>query len=154
MSQWIAHFDRHAIGYIRFVALPAARISLFIIFFYFGLLKVLAVSPADPLVAALLAETMPFVPFNQFSIFLGLFEMTIGLLFLIPGGIARVTFLLLLLQMGTTFLPLVMLPDMTWRSWGVPTLEGQYIIKNLVIIALALGITAHLHPLSVTRRKK
>jgi len=29
----------------------------------------------------------------------------------------------------------------------VPTLEGQYIIKNLALIAVAIGIASHLHPM-------
>jgi hypothetical protein len=49
--------------------------------------------------------------------------------------------------MVMTFLPLYFLPTVTWSGILVPTLEGQYIIKNLVIIATALGIAAHLHPL-------
>jgi hypothetical protein len=44
-------------------------------------------------------------------------------------------------------LPLFFLPEVSWQSAFVPTLTGQYIIKNVVIIALAMGIAAHLHPL-------
>ena len=47
-----------------------------------------------------------------------------------------------------TFMPLFMLPEVTWSAFLVPTLEGQYIIKNLVIISGAIGIAAHLQPLS------
>jgi len=154
MESALVNFDRHAIGFVKRVAIPFARFVLFLVFFYFGALKLFHLSPADPLVASLLDKTMPFIPFGSFNIFLGLFEMTIGVLFLIPGGIARLTFLLLVAQMSTTFLPLVMLPGMTWYSPGVPTLEGQYIIKNLVIIALAMGIVAHLHPFKYKNLKK
>jgi len=154
VEEYLVAFDKHAIGTGRRVATPVARVVLFVVFFYFGFLKVVGLSPADPLVASLLEKTLFFIPFESFSVFLGLFEMCIGILFLIPGGIVRVTFLLLVIQMSTTFLPLVMLPDMTWRSLGVPTLEGQYIIKNLVIIALALGVASRIHPLSLPRRKK
>jgi uncharacterized membrane protein YkgB len=41
-------------------------------------------------------------------------------------------------------LPLFLLPQITWHKFLVPTLEGQYIIKNLAIISLALVIGAHL----------
>jgi len=44
-------------------------------------------------------------------------------------------------------MPLILLPQVTWSGILVPTLEGQYIIKNLAIIAAAIGIAAHLHPL-------
>jgi uncharacterized membrane protein YkgB len=49
--------------------------------------------------------------------------------------------------MVTTFGPLYFLPSETWTGFMVPTLEGQYIIKNLLIIAAAVGVAAHLHPL-------
>jgi uncharacterized membrane protein YkgB len=49
--------------------------------------------------------------------------------------------------MIATFLPLFILPQETWSGFLVPTLEGQYIIKNLVLIAAAIGIAAHLHPM-------
>jgi hypothetical protein len=39
-------------------------------------------------------------------------------------------------------------PELTWQQPFIPTLEGQYIIKNLVIIALAFGVAAHTEPLA------
>jgi uncharacterized membrane protein YkgB len=50
--------------------------------------------------------------------------------------------ILLLLQMTGTFLPLVILPDITFQNSNLllPTLEGQYIIKNIIIITAALII--------------
>ena len=62
-------------------------------------------------------------------------------------GAERIVLPLLLFHIGTTILPLFFLPNITWQSFMVPTLEGQYIIKNLVIIATAIGLVAHLHPL-------
>ena len=46
------------------------------------------------------------------------------------------------LQMTGTFLPLVILPDITFQNGNplLPTLEGQYIIKNLIIISAALVV--------------
>lgn len=141
-----ARFDAYVIRHIKNAALPIARGSLFVIFFWFGLLKVLDVSSADPLVATLLEHTLPFVSFNAFRIFFGLYEMVIGLAFLVAGA-ERLAIVMLLPHMLTTFLPLILLPQDTWASVLVPTFVGQYIIKNLVIIALALSIAAHLHPL-------
>jgi uncharacterized membrane protein YkgB len=43
--------------------------------------------------------------------------------------------------------PLLLVPDMAWNSWLVPTLEGQYIIKNIALIAIAISIAAHTVPL-------
>jgi uncharacterized membrane protein YkgB len=139
-------FDRIALNSIRRVSQPLARIALFVVFFWFGALKVFATSPANPLVSALLHKTLPFVTFEQFIVFFGLYEMLIGLAFIIPK-FERLAIVLLIPHMFTTFLPLVFLMSTTWSGFLIPTLEGQYIIKNLVIIAAALGIAAHLEPL-------
>lgn len=144
-----ARFDAQVIHRIKRIAEPAARIALFIIFFWFGLLKTMNISPAEPLVQTLLAATMSFVPFDGFRIFFGFYEMAIGLAFLFAGA-ERLAVVLLLPHMATTFLPLILLPNETWASVLVPTFIGQYIIKNLVIIALALSLAAHLHPIKKT----
>jgi len=114
-----------------------ARLALGLVFIWFGVLKFLAVSPADDLVRQLLAVSMPFVPFGPFFIFLACYEVLIGVLFLIPR-LERWAVGLLLPQMIATFGPLVLLPSITWAGWFEPTLIGQYIIKNVIIIALAL----------------
>jgi uncharacterized membrane protein YkgB len=116
-----------------------AHISLFIVFFWFGAIKLFGVSPANELVAALQVITLPWWPFESFIIFLGLWEMLIGTLMLFKKT-ERVGILLLIPHMFTTFLPLFMLPAISWQSLLVPTLEGQYIIKNLIIVALATSI--------------
>ncbi len=145
-SQEIRTVDIRLIHFFRKISIPAARIGLFVIFFWFGLLKLLGLSPAAPLVEQLYHQTISFVDFQIFYIGFACFEMLIGLLFLIKG-MERTVLPLLLIHMITTFLPLFMVPEITWQSAFVPTLEGQYIIKNLVIIAAAIGIAAHLHPL-------
>lgn len=116
-----------------------ARLSLFVVFFYFGILKVFGLSPASPLVHSLFKETISFMSFPTFLIIFGLFECLIGILF-ITSRQERLVMILLVLHMITTFLPLFLLPEITWSRFAVPTIEGQYIIKNLVIIALAFSI--------------
>ena len=76
---------------------------------------------------------------------LGWWEVAIGICLIDPGRwigmgrwMTRAGILLMFLQMPGTFLALVLLPDVSWQSAGVPTLEGQYIIKNLVLIGAAL----------------
>jgi uncharacterized membrane protein YphA (DoxX/SURF4 family) len=135
--------DEKIINFFKRIWEPISRISLFIVFFYFGLLKVLNLSPATPLVESLASKTISFLNFNFFIVFFGFFEMMIGLAFVIPK-LERLAVFLLGLHMITTFLPLVLLPKITWTGFLVPTLEGQYIIKNLVIISLAFAISAHL----------
>lgn len=141
----LAKIDAKIISFIQKCSTPANRIALFVVFFWFGILKILGVSPAGPLVQELYAHTISFVPFATFYVFFGLYEMLIGIAFLIPG-LERFAIALLLPHMITTILPLFLLQSTTWNGFLTPTLEGQYIIKNLVIIALAIGLASKLTP--------
>lgn len=116
-----------------------AHLSIFIVFFWFGLLKVLGTSPAHDLVDALRAVTIPWWPMSSFFVVLGLVEMLIGVLFL-SKKTERFAMWILLPHMFTTFLPLIMLPDIAWQGLLTPTLAGQYIIKNIIIVALASSV--------------
>ena len=142
----IYQIDLILIRYCKKIFLPLARIGLFSVFFWFGLLKVIGSSPASPLVKSLFESMFPIIPFSLFIILFGLLEMLIGILFLVPGA-ERVAIPVMLFHMTTTILPLFLLTEITWSSFMVPTLEGQYIIKNIVIIASAIGIASHLHPI-------
>ena len=53
----------------------------------------------------------------------------------------RATLLLLALQMLGTITPLLLFPSETFTTFPLsPTLEGQYIIKNLVLVAAAVVV--------------
>lgn len=143
--------DFHLIQFFRKASIPFARFALFVVFFWFGILKVLEMSPASLLVQHLFEQTIPFMRFDTFLILFGLYEALIGVLFLVKGA-ERVVMALLALHMITTFGPLVFLPTETWQAFLVPTLEGQYIIKNLVIVATAIGVAAHLEPLGTKEK--
>jgi uncharacterized membrane protein YkgB len=111
------------------------RIGLGIVFFWFGALKLVpGLSPAEELVR----NTTYFVNPDWFIPVLALWEMAIGL-GLMLGKFMRLTLLLLFLQMPGTALPLVVLPEAVWTQfpYGL-TMEGQYIIKNLVLIGAGL----------------
>ena len=128
-------------GTMRRVGLPALRLSLGIVFIWFGVLKPLGLSPAAPLVLATVAWLPLFEPAQWLSL-IGWWEVAIGLTFMIPAT-ARVAIALLAMQMVGTFLPLVILPNVVFQPGHIPyapTMEGQYIIKNLVIISAALVI--------------
>ena len=144
-NRFVVAFDRTVVTWARWAAGPAERIALFIVFFWFGFLKLIDTSPANPLVADLLERTLPFWSFESFVVFLGMWEMFIGIAFLLEGG-ERFAIALLVPHMVTTIMPLILLPGVAWQSFLVPTLEGQYIIKNMVIVALALSIAARLKP--------
>lgn len=119
--------------------IPFARLSFFIVYFWFGILKILNTSPANPLVAALQEKTLPFLSFHQFIIYFSIYEMIIGIMFLFPK-LTRITYIIFIFHMGMTIMPLFLLPQFAWQGLLTPTLEGQYMIKNLVLIALASAI--------------
>jgi len=125
------------------LTIPLARFAIFVIYFWFGLLKVLGESPATPMVQTLFENTVAkftgVISFDQFIILFGLFEMVIGIIFLIPRW-EKIATVLLALHIVTTTMPLFVLKDMLWTKAWVPTMEGQYIIKNIAIVALALSI--------------
>ena len=146
MNMTLRTFDLHIIRFLRAYSVPFARAGLFVIFFWFGILKVIGASPATGVVQRLFEHTISFMSFPTFFILFGLFECMIGILFLMNGK-ERVVIPLLLLHMIATCGPLVLLPSETWTAPFIPTLEGQYIIKNLAIIGAAIGIASHLHPL-------
>lgn len=135
--------DQNIISFSKNSFIPFAKFAIFLIYFWFGALKVIGASPASPLVLALLDITMPFIAPNTFLVLFGLFEMLIGLLFILPR-MERVALVLIALHLVTTIMPLFLLPSFVWTGFLIPTMEGQYIIKNVLIIALALTLAAHL----------
>ena len=138
--------DHEIIHFLRKAFVPSARFAIFVVYVWFGALKVVGLSPAEPLVYNLFNATIHFISFHTFYIFFGWFEVLIGVLFLIPKAI-RWVIPLLIIHIVTTVLPLFLLQSEMWTGFLVPTLEGQYIIKNLLILAGAIGIAAHTHPL-------
>ena len=117
------------------------RLSLALIFIWFGILKPLGLSPAAPLVAATV-QWMPLFTPPQWLAVIGWWEVAIGITFLFQRTL-RIAIALLALQMIGTFLPLILSPHVAFQPGRIPyapTVEGQYIIKNLVIIAAALVV--------------
>lgn len=141
MSLNFAEIDRKITRFMDDWGIIALRFSLGIIFIWFGILKPLGLSSAAPL----LLKTVTWLPFlspeNWLNI-IGWWEVLIGVFFLFKPTI-RIAIALLALQMVGTFLPLVVLPSVTFQAGYfpyAPTLEGQYIIKNLLIISAALVV--------------
>lgn len=137
ISGWM---ERHGIRFLR--------ISLGVIFIWYGLLKTAGISPAQELVA----RTVYWFPPEVFIPILGWWEFAIGLGLLIRP-LVRVALLLLFVQMPGTMLPLFLLPERCFTSipFGL-TLEGQYIIKNLILISAALVVGGTVRQASGERR--
>jgi uncharacterized membrane protein YkgB len=136
--------DRRITRWMARYSLVILRIGLGVVFIWFGALKLVpGLSSAEELVR----NTIFFFDPDIFLPILAIWEVLIGVGFLVglfTNKLQRLTILLLFMQMFGTALPLVLLPETSWKSFPlVPTLEGQYIIKNLVIIgsALVLGAT-------------
>jgi uncharacterized membrane protein YphA (DoxX/SURF4 family) len=136
--------DRRLTRWLGNYGIPILRISLGIIFFWFGFLKFFpSLSPAEGLVGRTI-EAMSFgiVPPSISLPVLAVWESVIGLGLIFGTGL-RLILLLLMVQMIGTLFPIVLFPNevFTRIPWA-PTLEGQYIIKNLVLISAALVIGA------------
>lgn len=128
--------DRRIAGWMQAHGIQALRVSLAVVFIWFGVLKPLNLSPASELVA----RTVYWVDPKWFVPFLGWWEVLIGVCLLVRP-LVRVAILLLFLQMPGTVLPLFIVPEACWvKVPYAPTLEGQYIIKNLVLISAALVV--------------
>jgi len=118
--------------------IPMIKLSFAIIFIWFGILKPLGYSAAIPLVKA----TVTWLPFFEPETWVGIigwWEVVIGIFFLFQKTI-RMAILLLFLQMSGTFMPMIFLPEVVFQNGNIflPTMEGQYIIKNIMIISAAL----------------
>ncbi len=133
ITQWMAHYG-----------VVLLRVSVGIVFFWFGILKFFpSLSPAEEL-AATTIQTLSFgliKPAVSLPI-LATWEVLIGL-GLITGRFMRVTILLLFAQMLGTITPMFLFPAETFTVIPIaPTLEGQYIIKNVVLVSAAIVIGA------------
>jgi len=139
IDRFFSELDKKLTGWMANYGLLILRIGLGIVFLWFGVLKFFTgMSPAEELVR----NTVYFIDPDIFIPILAVWESIIGI-GLITGKFLRVTILLLFLQMPGTALPLLILPEKVWTvfPYGL-TLEGQYIIKNLVLIGAGLVIGA------------
>jgi uncharacterized membrane protein YphA (DoxX/SURF4 family) len=138
MNLLINKIDQQIAGIMSRWSIPAIRISFGIIFIWFGILKPFDVSSAE----SLLKATVVWLPFGSpefWLIVIGWWEVAIGLTFLFSRT-TKIAIALLFLQMFGTFMPLFFLPEVTFQNGNIltPSLEGQYIIKNVMIISAAL----------------
>jgi len=141
-QSWRQQFNAIDIQITRWMArhgVTLLRISMGVVFFWFGALKLVpGLSPAEPLIR----DSITFFPMNIFLPVLAVWEMAIGVGF-ITGKFMRLTILLLFLQMPGTISPVFLRPDLVWTNFPFAlTLEGQYIVKNMVLISAALVVGA------------
>jgi uncharacterized membrane protein YphA (DoxX/SURF4 family) len=137
-------FENTVIDWMAVNGIYLLRISIGIIFFWFGFQKFFpGISSAEDLATRTIDVLSFGIVQAPYSMpILATWETLIGLGFL-TGKFFRTTIILLYLQMAGTIFPLFVFPDETFYMvpW-VPTIEGQYIIKNIIILSAALVILA------------
>jgi uncharacterized membrane protein YphA (DoxX/SURF4 family) len=122
------------------------RVSLGVVFLWFGALKFFpSYSPAEALASATIVKlTLGMVAASTAVFALAVWETMIGFA-LIFGVKLRLALALLFAQMAGTLTPLLLFPSLTFTKFPLaPTMEGQYILKNLVLISAAIVIGATL----------
>ncbi|MBT4978154.1 MAG: hypothetical protein HOL51_05810 [Gemmatimonadetes bacterium] len=144
MYMFLDEMDRRIAGWMERYGHLLLRYSLGIVFIWFGGLKPFGLSPVQELVS----RTVFWFPPEIFVPMLGWWEVAIGV-GLLFRPLLRIALSLLFLQLPGTALPLVLLPEICFTdSPFALSLEGQYIIKNLILIsaALVIGGTVRHHP--------
>ena len=132
----VDELDRAIAGWMERYGKRLLRLSLAVIFIWFGALKPFGLSPAQELVE----RTVYWLPPELVVPVLGWWEVAIGVCLLFRPLI-RLGVFLLALQMPGTMLPLILLPEVCFTSFPLGlTLEGQYIVKNLILISAALVV--------------
>lgn len=138
------HLDRRITFALAAAAIPVLRIALGVVFLWFGALKLVpGLSPAEDLAARTIEMlSLGIVPPGVALPVLAAWEVLIGL-GLLSGRFLRATLALLAVQMLGTLTPLLLFPAETFTVFPLaPTLEGQYIIKNVVLVAAAMVVGA------------
>ncbi|MBZ0289625.1 MAG: DoxX family protein [Anaerolineae bacterium] len=135
----LTQLDQRLVRWLAKNSLTLLRVSVGIIFLWFGALKLVpGLSPAEPLIRS----AITFLPMDFFLPFLAVWEMAIGLGFII-GKFQRAIILLLLMQMGGAMSPILLSPDRIWNVFPFAlTLEGQYVVKDIILISAGLVIGA------------
>jgi putative oxidoreductase len=120
------------------------RISLAVVFVWFGALKVAGVSAVGGLVAA----TVPFLDSAWFVPVLGVVEIVTGVAFA-TGRLLRVVLPVFAAHMAGTFLVLLALPDVAFQAANplVLTATGEFVVKNLVLLTAGLVVASGVKPL-------
>jgi uncharacterized membrane protein YphA (DoxX/SURF4 family) len=141
----LKEFDSLLIESLNKWSLLALRLSLGVVFIWFGALKPFGDSPANDVIV----KTIYWFDPDIFIPILGYWEVLIGIC-LLYTPLIRFGLFLLALQMPGTFLPLILRPEICFLNFPFElTLEGQYIIKNLVLIGAAMVVGGRLVPIKL-----
>ena len=121
---------------IRSVGTRGLRISLGLVFIWFGALKVVDLSPVSDLVIG----SIPVTDSSLFVPLLGGFEVVLGLGLI--AGRHLVVVAAAIVHLAGTFLVLITQPELAFQV-GNPLLltsEGEFVVKNMVLLAAAVAV--------------
>ncbi len=142
----IVAFDRVFIDLLRRHSPIALRLALGIVFVWFGALKLAGVSPVNELVQS----TVWWLPAGMSVLVLGVVEIAIGI-GLVFRLVPRLVLLLFTHQMLGTFLAFFVVPGQMFEGNLLRlTVLGEFVVKNLVLLAAGLSVAASLPKLEET----
>lgn len=135
-----AAWDELILGALHRWSIPALRLALGIVFVWFGALKLFGVSP----VTSMLRETYTFLALPGLTVLLGAWEMLIGF-GLVSKLALRQTLYLMCLHLAGTFVALWLAPSHFFLHGNplVLTADGEFVVKNLVLLTAGLVIGAN-----------
>lgn len=140
----LEHLDRRIVGWMRRHGHYMERWALGLLFVWFGLLKVFQHKSATSIVAATVYVGDP----ETTTVVLGLWEAAIGVC-LVIHPLTRVAIALLMIRLPGTLVALIVKSDVCWTDTSfVPTIQGQYLIKDAMLFAAAMVIGGGLRPWS------
>ncbi len=124
-------------------SITVLRVSLGLVFLVFAAFKyVSGASPAEDLAIATVEKlTFGMVSGSSALLLTALTETIIGLT-LVTGRFVKVGLVVLAGALVGIMSPLVLFPDQMWSGNG-PTLTGQYVFKDIVLVAAGLVVAAH-----------
>ncbi len=123
--------------------LEVLRYSVSIVMLWFGILKFLGPSGVSDSMAMRTLEVLSFGTVKDLNAlyFVAALECLIGIGILVKRWLKAFLTLLVLHLLGTAA-PLIIFPTETWKGFLAPTFEGQYIIKNILILSAAIVLYA------------
>jgi len=139
LAQLIERLEGYSTAVTRY-SLPLLRVSLGVVYIWFGALKL---SDSTP-VAELIGKTVPFIPEHIFVPALGAMEVVVGLGLVIGRQLGLIA-LFMMGHLAGTFLVLIELPGESFQN-GNPlllTMTGEFVMKNVVLITAGLVLITH-----------
>ena len=139
LTMRLAALDDRAVRVCRAAHPWVARVALALVYAWFGVVKLVGRSEASALAEALTAKTIGASHFHASFVALAWVECLIGAVVLVPR-IRAVALVMIGIHMAIVCSPMVLVPDLTWNGFLLPTIEGQYILKNALVVAAVLAV--------------